>query len=768
MFIYAECRSADWRETEMSDWSRREFCQQSLLALPAARFATRRFDGESTGELLVPEEQLGRFHFWQNRDWSWYKRNIPFFESPDAELDEIYYYRWEVVTRHLRYTSPETGYIATEFAPVQGITWAGRYGAISAAADLHIDELRWLRDTIPAREYLRYFLTVAGARPRAYGFAPNWVGDALARVHGGAHPLADLLNASVENYRAWELGAVAYPTDCGFDPVVGLFWDTGRDMGAEFNLASAQLDESLRGIPGYKIRGGAGYRPDINAVMIAEARAIAELAGSLGNDAIAKQYADKARALKRKLQTWLWDPDRSFFMHRWRYDEFADGDVKGHRSIRAGSLIWETNSIRQGVGFQPQELGQGKGRELFAYQLWRYGIPDDNDEQDAATGFARAWRFLTDPESFAGKYGPRTAEKNDPWYSVIYGECRHNGQTWPFHTSRLLAGGAVLLNDYYHHKAFSRSDWYSIFRAYTALHRNGNDPFIAESHDPDRPQWTELRPIGFHYFHSSFVDLVLTGVVGLRPRRDNRLEINPLAPPEWDFFAAENILYHGRKLTIFWDRDGTRYGRGEGLQVLVDGRVLTRSKQLTRLILSLPEEQTVVRSVTEFNFAVNAEAEPFPLALASHHHPDDPPSNAVDGSIWFDAEPSKRWTTRGSVNRSQWFEIQFGRARTVHRVELFFCEDDFGVQPPMQTDLEYWQAGQWHSLPTPLLSQPLKGRCSTTLNFAPISMERLRAKFLLRPHTACGLAQFQAWGSAEKHASTGAVADFGRNVIAPA
>ncbi len=734
----------------LGKWTRRTFCQRSLLALPAAGISTLPGDKPAAGPVLDRDAQLRRFHFWQNCDWPWYKRNIPFFESPDLEIDEIYYYRWEVVTRHLRYTSPETGYIATEFLPGQGITWAGRYGGISAAADLQIDELRWLKNRAPARDYLRYFLTVPGAKPRAYGFAPNWVGDALARVHGGPHPLADLLQHSIANYRAWEKGAVAYPTDCGFDPAMGLFWDTGRDMGSEFNLASAQLSEGLRGITGYKIRGGAGYRPDINAVLIAEARAIADLAAALQQNAVAQEFAGKARALKEALQTKLWDPAREFFLHRWRYDEYAEGDTEGHRSVRAGSFIWQTNAVRTGLGFQPQQAGVGKGREIFAYHLWRYGIPDDNDEAGPATGYARAWRFATDPEVFAGQYGPRTAEKNDPWYSVLYGECRHNGQTWPFHTSRLLAGGANLLNDYKHHQSFSRADWYSIFRTYTALHRNGNEPFIAESHDPDRPQWTELRPIGYHYFHSSFIDLVLTGIVGLRPRRDNVVEINPLAPPDWNYFAAEDILYHGTNLTVLWDRDGSRYGRGRGLQIIADGVVLARSAELTRLTAHLPDHTPLPALVSERNFAVNAGDSPFPLALASWSHPDDPPANAIDGAIWFDAVPTNRWTTRGSSafepDAVQWFEVRLGTPRTIHRIELYFCADDLGVQPPEHVRLSYWSRGGWIELPTPINQRPL-ARCSTSYRFPPIATERLRATFRLQPSTACGLAQLQAWGA---------------------
>jgi hypothetical protein len=48
------------------------------------------------------------------------------------------------------------------------------------------------------------------------------------------------------------------------------------------------------------------------------------------------------------------------------------------------------------------------------------------------------------------------------------------------------------------------------------------------------------------------------------------------------------VKYHGRTLTIFWDADGSRYGRGAGLCVLADGREIARADKLVRLTGKLP------------------------------------------------------------------------------------------------------------------------------------------------------------------------------------
>ena len=88
-----------------------------------------------------------------------------------------------------------------------------------------------------------------------------------------------------------------------------------------------------------------------------------------------------------------------------------------------------------------------------------------------------------------------------------------------------------------------------------------------------------------YYNHSTFNDLVISGLVGLRPRADNTIEVNPLVPEgEWDWFCLDNVPYHGRNVTIIWDKDGSHYHQGSGLQVLVDGKVVGRRADLGRLI----------------------------------------------------------------------------------------------------------------------------------------------------------------------------------------
>jgi len=51
----------------------------------------------------------------------------------------------------------------------------------------------------------------------------------------------------------------------------------------------------------------------------------------------------------------------------------------------------------------------------------------------------------------------------------------------------------------------------------------------------------------------------------------------------------DNVLYHGRILTILWDKTGERYGRGKGLTVLADGRKIAHAPTLTRVTGTLED-----------------------------------------------------------------------------------------------------------------------------------------------------------------------------------
>src|SRR5688572_18450013 len=45
--------------------------------------------------------------------WQWMQKNIPLFECPQQNFEEIFYYRWWTLRKHIKKT--EKGFVFTEF-----------------------------------------------------------------------------------------------------------------------------------------------------------------------------------------------------------------------------------------------------------------------------------------------------------------------------------------------------------------------------------------------------------------------------------------------------------------------------------------------------------------------------------------------------------------------------------------------------------------------------------------------------------------------------
>jgi mannosylglycerate hydrolase MGH1-like protein/glycosyl hydrolase family 65 len=469
--------------------------------------------------------------------WRFLEGNIPLFDCPDKAFEEIYYFRWWTYRKHIKRT-PD-GFVITEFLP--NVSWAGKYNTIDCAAALHLYEGRWLHDGGILDDYSRFWFR-GGGSPRSYSF---WAADSYWNrflVTGDTAWLTDLLPDLVRNYKAWE--------ETHLDPN-GLFWQIDDRDGMECSI------------------GGNGYRPTINSYQFGDASAITRIAELAGKPGIAAEFRARASRLKELVQQRLWNGQAGFFETLTRLPEMHSVNV----------------------------------RELLGYTPWFMNLPDP--------GYEGAWGQLMDPMGFFASFGPTTAEQRHPKFAVSYSghECKWDGPSWPYATSITLTAMANLLNGY-HQDVVGRADYFKVLQIYArSQHRTREDgrvvPWIDENLNPYTGDWisrTRLKTWkngtwdpevggkerGKDYNHSTFCDLVISGLMGLRPQADGAVVVNPLVPEgTWDYFCLDNVLYRGRTLTILYDRYGRRYGRGTGLQVLVDGVPVALSQSLGPLRASL-------------------------------------------------------------------------------------------------------------------------------------------------------------------------------------
>ncbi len=197
-------------------------------------------ESSATESHINKDKILQSLDWLQNQDFDWYKDNIPFLETPDKEIDATYYYRWELVTRHICYGSPASGYSLTEFA--NRPFWSGAYGAIACPSGHQFNEIRWMHNPRVARDYLRYWFRTKGAQPRKYS---SWLADSAWAVHQ-VHPNKAFIIAPVYKKGA-TIRDVYLPAGKWYD------WWTGK---LETGSRTVQRAVDLATMPIY-VRGGA-------------------------------------------------------------------------------------------------------------------------------------------------------------------------------------------------------------------------------------------------------------------------------------------------------------------------------------------------------------------------------------------------------------------------------------------------------------------------------------------------------------------------------
>ena len=482
---------------------------------------------EATGKLYEGET---------NEDiWTWMQREIPWFDSSNNQFEAMYYFRWYAWKKHLVKTT--NGYLITEWLPKPE---APDFGVLPDAAPFHIAEARWLHTNAIAEDYARYWFT-PGARSHTYSNDLATSVRDLTLANGDSAFATSLLPAMKANYKEWETTQ---------QDANGLFWSIDTRDAMEKSIS------------------GDGYRPTLNSYMYSDARSIANIAAANHDTTTAAEFNQKAEALHSLIETRLWNAKDQF------YEVVSPAKDSG---IRKQKKFVDPGTMTQFSGV----------RELIGYIPWQFDIP--------AVSHAVAWKQLFNPNGFDGKYGPATAERRSPRFRFASSDqCTWNGPSWPFATTQTLLAlaeyenqpGAVVMSHRDYYKLFSRY----VLSQHQTLKNGHTIDWIDEDLDADTNEWIAKDMLiqkkkqvgrGNYYNHSGFADPLITGLIGLRPRADNRIVIHPLLPAgEWSYFAVDALPYHGHLLTILWDASGSRYHHGKGFTLLVDGKQAATRKDL--------------------------------------------------------------------------------------------------------------------------------------------------------------------------------------------
>lgn len=295
---------------------------------------------------------------------------------------------------------------------------------------------------------------------------------------------------------------------------------------------------------------GSGIRPTINSYIYADAVALSKIAELVGNEPEKELYSTFAKEQKEKINQFIFD------------GEF-------YRTIPEGE--------EEAVIFRSERVTpEHDCKELIGYIPWMYGLADESKNG--------AWQYLFDKKCFSAPYGITTAERSHPDFMAEHDhECLWNGPVWPFATSQVLT---ALGEEMKKNKPVRNEQYFRLIRQYAESHKRIRTDgcvvdWIDENIDPFTGEWIARKKLeewglkkelggyerGKDYNHSLFCDIILSGLLGIG-EENGELTVKPVIPEEWNYFAVENLYFHGQAYDIYYDKTGSVYGKGEGITVI--------------------------------------------------------------------------------------------------------------------------------------------------------------------------------------------------------
>lgn len=587
----------------------------------------------------------------------WYLDNIPFVDFPDPMVQQIYYYRTSVLKRHLAYTHQGHGWIFTEF--IQPVPWASKFQTIPDSAPHQIMEGRWLRDPSYVKDVIQTY-TRGGVETIAGVTYTHYLHDSFleaAEAIGDIDFLTSQLDGMIHMYYLWNSTQ---------DNRTGLYHRTPLSDAQEFSL------------PGYVVGGPNGgmvqnwdapdndydtiwlgpetYRISFNAFMVANARSISQVASLVGNSSLADLWNTTATTLYGNMERLMWDDDLQFWI-----------DVIQMNNIRA------------------------VGRQLIGLYPYRFGV---GTEQSRIPGI----EATLNEDVFVSEFGPTTLSQQNPYFTAdknITYCCLWNGQSWPFSTCVYLGTLARLARE--NQSSVATAEFFQQeFMTYTRTHYDHDQPAIFEVHYPEMNAWSGYtQNHSEHYLHSTYIDNVFTNLLGIVPSLSDTLQVMPLVPSNWSYFAVENLPYHGSLLSMLWDEDGSHYtnvSHSAGLSIYANGLMIHNQTELSAFNVTLPQStHTSIAQLANTTKYVNILSNPnyyvaqlgFPFANSSNGFPVagnnlgpvDLPYKANDGLLFYDDPPDNYWSNNQSRTPADWLNFTLPRARPFDSVTLAVFDD---------------------------------------------------------------------------------------------
>jgi len=315
----------------------------------------------------------------------------------------------------------------------------------------------------------------------------------------------------------------------------------------------------------------------------------------------------------------------------------------------------------------------------------------------------------------------------------------------------------------------------------------------------------------YHNILGNYNYIFFEDMAGIRPRSDDKLELSPI-DFSYDHFMVNNARYHGRNLTVVWDKpgDGKRYYGSvpEGYSLYIDGAlaftldslahvvydpaektaefpdkaaavltnnggaavptalntVLTEPKVLNMLeksgihgMTNLAEGASVTATFTPdkaraASWAEKHRADGSDSTSAAVNETKPDPQAVTDGTT----VDMPFWGNYGSTNEKDSLVLDLGSAKKVDMAALYFYNDrqKGGYSEPGKYSVEYWDGAAWQSVSNQTREPAAPKANYNEVKFREVTTDRMRFTFTNRDSAYTAVTEIQLFAEGGERPET--------------
>ncbi|MEV4356749.1 hypothetical protein [Nonomuraea sp. NPDC049625] len=650
----------------------------------------------------------------------WWADNIPYIDVPEPGIKKNIYYRWWL----MRFNNLDADIPGQTFQFPTSVEGAlGYNNAIALTQPMHIDDLKYLRNPIYSYgDWLSVgqiskngrFLDNPGDPENWSNSYTQYIGEAAWKsyqIHGGQPAIA----ANLARYAEQDVkGQLSY-YDHDNNKLIEYDWGalTGNDADAV----------SFHWKPGNMDRAESAYQ-------YSGALAAAQAYDAIGNTAKANEMRTLATQIQNAIVNVLWNPNRQLFEHRLKStNEWVPWkEINNYYPFAVGAIP-NTSTYKQALRLFDDPA---------QYPIFPFYTANQADKAASGTG-SNNFSTINSTVQFrllSSVLRNYPNEWIDPtWYKkLLYWNAWAqyiNGNTqWP-DANEFWAdwnGSSITYRSWIHHNILGSSNW-----------------------------------------------TVVEDVAGLRPRNDAKVELSPINIG-WTHFTVNNLRYRNADLTIVWDdpSDGVvRYpGVPEGYSIYINGnRAATVSSLVPFTWDPATGDVTTSGSVT-YHVAVPGLQAPAQVTQNSARMVDMLAKAGVDltanltnlaaGATATASTTASGSTTAGAVDGfpinepfwggttagQDWYELNFGSAKTVNEVRLYFKDSrpaSATYRAPASYDIQYYNGSAWVSVPGQAKTPSAPRANYNVVQFSAVSTQRLRVLVTAASGARTGLTEIKVF-----------------------